>query len=149
VVRWRWLAVTAVHAFLAATILVVVSGAGLWTGARLVDAPVTASQVVQPMAGTLPLVALFTGIAVLVFGIAPRLTVATPVTLAVLGFLLDTFGTALKWPHPVVAFSPFHHLARLPAAPMTMTAILTMTALGLTAAALGILAFARRDLRGA
>jgi ABC-2 type transport system permease protein len=148
VVGWRWLAGTTVQAFLAGAILVAVTGIGLWAGARLVDAPVTATQVLQPMAGTLPLLALFTGIAVLVFGLAPRLTVAAPVTLAVLGFLLDTFGATLKWPAAVVAISPYHHLARLPATPMTMTAILAMTAAGLAAAAIGIVAFARRDLRG-
>lgn len=149
VVRWRWLAVTTVHAFLAAVILVVATAAGLWAGAQLVDAPVTAWQVIEPMAGTLPLVALFTGVAVLVFGIAPHLTVVVPVTLAVLGYLLDTFGTALKWPDLVLALSPFHHLARLPSEPMTMAAVLVMTGIGLAAAALGIVAFARRDLRGA
>jgi ABC-2 type transport system permease protein len=149
VVRWRWLTVTTVHAFVAATILVATTGAGLWAGARLVGAPVTASQVVEPMAGTLPLVALFTGIAVLVFGLAPRLTTAVPVTLAVIGYLLDTFGTLLNWPQAVVALSPFHHLGRLPGAPMTATAGLVMTAAGLIAAAVGVAAFARRDLRGA
>jgi ABC-2 type transport system permease protein len=149
VVRWRWLTVTTVHAFLAAAILVLATGAALWTGARLVNAPVTVWRVVEPMAGTLPLVALFTGISVLVFGVAPRLTVAAPVTLAVVGFLLDTFGTALQWPHAVLALSPFHHLARLPTAPMTVTAVLVMIAVGLAASALGIVAFVRRDLRGA
>jgi ABC-2 type transport system permease protein len=149
VVRWRWLTVTTAHAFVAATILVVATGGGLWAGAKLVDAPVAASQVVEPMAGTLPLVALFTGISVLVLGIAPRLTTAVPVTLAVIGYLLDTFGTLLKWPQAVVALSPFNHLARLPGTPMTMTAVLVMTAAGLIAAAVGIAAFERRDLRGA
>lgn len=149
VVRWRWLAVTTVHAFLAAAILVVITAAGLWAGAQLVDAPVTASQVIEPMAGTLPLIAFFTGVAVLVFGITPRLTVVVPVTLAVLGYLLDTFGTALKWPDAVLALSPFHHLARLPSEPMTMAAVLVMSATGLAAAVIGIAAFSRRDLRGA
>jgi ABC-2 type transport system permease protein len=149
VARRRWLTVTAVYAFLAAAILVVATGLGLWAGAHLVGAPVTTAQLVEPMAGTLPLVALFTGISVLVFGVAPRLTVAVPVTLAVVGFLLDTFGTALKWPDAVLAVSPFHHLARLPGTPMTTTAVVVMTAAGLAAAAVGVVAFARRDLRGA
>lgn len=149
VVRWRWLTVTTVQAFLAAAVLVVATGAGMWAGAQLVDAPVSASQVVEPMAGTLPLVALFTGIAVLTFGVAPRLTVVVPVTLAVVAYLLDTFGTMLEWPHLVVALSPFHHLARLPSEPMTMPAVVVMTATGVIAAAFGIVAFTRRDLRGA
>ena len=148
VVRWRWLAVTTGYAFLAAAILVSATTAALWAGTQLVDAPVTTGQVIEPMAGTLPLVVLFTGVAVLVFGIAPRLTVVVPVTLAVLGYLLDTFGTALDWPTAVLTLSPFHHLARLPGHPMTLTAVLVMTAIGVAAAAAGIAAFARRDLRG-
>jgi ABC-2 type transport system permease protein len=149
VVRWRWLAVTAVHALLAATLLVIATATSLLAGAQLVDAPLTAGQVLEPVLGTLPLVALFTGLAVLVFGTAPRLTVAAPMTLAVLAYLLDTFGTTLKWPNTVVALSPFHHLARLPGQPMTITAMVVMTVIGLAAAAIGIAAFARRDLRGA
>jgi ABC-2 type transport system permease protein len=149
VVRWRWLTVTTVHALLAASVMVVATGIALWVGAALVDAPVTASEVVEPMAGTLPVVVLFTGVAVLVFGVAPRLTTAVPVTLAVLSYLLETFGTLLSWPHAVVALSPFHHLARLPGSPMSLTSIAVMTATGLVAAAVGVVAFARRDVRGA
>jgi ABC-2 type transport system permease protein len=71
------------------------------------------------------------------------------VTLVVLGYLLDTFGTLLEWPAPVLALSPFHHLSRLPGAPMGTGPVLVMTAAGLVAAAVGVVAFARRDLRGA
>jgi ABC-2 type transport system permease protein len=149
VVRWRWLAVTALLAFVAALVLVLVSGAGLWAGAWLVDAPVTVSQVAEPLAGTLPLVALFTGLAVLSFGVAPRLTIGVPVTLAVVGYLLDTFGAMLEWPDWLLSASPFHHLARLPGAPMTLTSVLVMSAVGVVAAASGVVAFARRDIRGA
>jgi ABC-2 type transport system permease protein len=149
VVRWRWLTVTTLYASLAATVLVTVAATALWAGTQLVGAPVSTLQVMEPMAGTLPLVALFTGVAVLTFGLAPRLTVVVPVTLAVLGYLLDSFGTALHWPLAVVGLSPFHHLARLPGSPMTATAVLMMTTLGVAAAAAGIAVFARRDLRGA
>ena len=55
-------------------------------------------QVAELMAATLPPVPLVTGIAVLAFGLAPRLTVALAVTFAVIGYLLDTFGTMLDWP---------------------------------------------------
>ena len=148
-VRWRWLTVMALQAFVAAALLVLVSGAGLWAGAWLVDAPVTVSQVAEPLAGTLPLVALFTGLAVLSFGVAPRLTVGVPVTLAVVGYLLDTFGTMLEWPDWLLSASPFHHLARLPGAPMTLVPILVMTVTGVVATVVGVVAFARRDVRGA
>jgi ABC-2 type transport system permease protein len=149
VVRWRWLAVTAVHGFLAAAVLVVATGSALWAGAELCNAPIRVSQVVEPMAGTLPLVVLFTGLAVLVFGLRPRLTIALTVTLAVVTYLLDSFGAMLKWPESVLGLSPFHHLARLPGHPMTLTAAVAMTAVGVLAAAAGIAAFARRDLSAA
>ncbi len=148
VVRWRWLTVVTAHAFFAATLLEGVTGIGLWAGARAVNAPISVSQILEPLAGTLPLVALFTGLAVLTLGIAPRLTVVVPVTVAVLGYLLDTFGAALKWPRSVLAVSPFHHLARLPGMPMSALAVLVMTALGLAAAGLGIAAYSRRDVLG-
>lgn len=149
VVRWRWLTVTVLYASFAATVLVAVAAAALWAGTQLVDAPVSAGQVIEPMAGTLPLVALFAGIAGLTFGLAPRLTVIVPVTLAVFSYLLDSLGSALHWPLAVVGLSPFHHLARLPGSPMSATAALAMIAIGVAAAAAGIAAFARRDLRGA
>jgi ABC-2 type transport system permease protein len=147
VVRWRWLSSTTGHAMLASTVLLAASAVALWTGAWLVHAPVTTWQIIQPLLGILPVAVLFTGIAVLTFGIAPRLTVAVPVTLAVAGYLLDTLGTALDWPGIVLGLSPFHHLARLPADPMTATSVAVITALGVAAAAAGIVAFARRDLR--
>ena len=149
VVRSRWLASTTLQALLAAAQLIAATTAALWAGARLVDAPVTTWQVIEPLLGTLPLVALFAGLAVLTYGVAPRLTVVAPVTLAVLAYLLDSFGTSLGWPGAVLGLSPFHHLARLPGEPMTLTAVLVMTAIGTAAAAAGITAFARRDLRGA
>ena len=147
VVRWRWLTVTTVHAFVAATFLVAATGGGLWTGAQLVDAPVTASQVVEPMAGTLPLVALFTGIAVLVFGIAPRLTTAVPVTRAVIGYLLDIRHAAQVAGRcrGAVTLPPPRAPSRLADDDDRGTG----DAAGVIAAGIGIAAFARRDLRGA
>jgi ABC-2 type transport system permease protein len=110
---------------------------------------VTAGQVAEPVAGTVPLVMAFTGLAVLVFAVAPRLTVALPVTVAVLTYLLDTFGAMLHWPDAVLALSPYHHLSRLPSQPMTTSAVRVMAGLGLGLAAAGIAAFCRRDVQGA
>ena len=144
--RRRLLTQTTGLAFAAACVVALAGSVGLWAGAAMVDAGVGAGQVLRPMAGTLPLVALFTGMSVLVFGLAPRLTVALPLALGVLGYLLNTFGTLLNWPSIIVAVSPFNHLARLPAAPMTATAASVMIGAGVAAAAMGVLGFARRDV---
>jgi ABC-2 type transport system permease protein len=148
VVRWRWLAVTAVDALVATAILVVATTLGVWAGAKSVGAPVGVAQVIEPFAGTIPVVVLFVGISVLMYGLLPQLTIALPVTLAVLSYVLEMVGSSLKWPGVVVGVSPFHHLARLPSQPMTSTAIAAMVTAGLLAASLGVVAFARRDLRG-
>lgn len=148
VVRSRLLAGVGGQALGAAVILIGGSTLALWAGAEVVSAPVTSGQILEPMAGTLPLVVLFTGIAVLTFGVAPRLTLAVPVTLAVVAYLLDTLGSALGWPGAVLGLSPFHHLARLPGSPMTVAAVVTMSCLGIAAAGAGVLAFARRDITG-
>jgi ABC-2 type transport system permease protein len=148
VVRWRWLATTAIDALVATAILVVVTTLGVWAGAKFSGAPVGAGQVIEPFAGTIPVVVLFVGISVLMYGVLPQLTIAAPVTLAVVSYVLDMVGSSLKWPGAVVGISPFHHLAQLPSQPMAPTAIVVMVAAGLLAASVGVVAFARRDLRG-
>lgn len=149
VVRWRLLTASTALAFAADVVLVVVSGAGLWAGAQLVHVEVSVADVAKPLAGTLPLVILFTGIAVLTFALAPRLTVIIPVTLSVAAYLLDTFGQMLDWPHAIIALSPYHHLMRLPGTPMTTLSVVVMIGLGLAAALVGVVVFSRRDVAGA
>ena len=148
VVRWRWLAVAMVDAFVATTVLVVVATLGVWAGVRWSGAPVGTADIIEPFAGTLAVVALFIGIAVLVYGVLPQLTIAAPVTLAVVAYVLEMIGSSLKWPGAVLGVSPFHHLARLPSQPMTSTAIIVMVATGVLAGVVGVVTFARRDLRG-
>jgi Putative exporter of polyketide antibiotics len=59
----------------------------------------------------LPVVLLVGGLAVLTFGLLPRLTVAVPVTVTVVGYLVTLLGPALLWPDWVLNVSPFTHLA--------------------------------------
>ncbi len=149
VVRGRWLAAATLDVLLGAAVLVAAGGAALWAGAALAGAPVSAGDVAEVIAGTLPLIACLTGIAVAVFGLAPRLTTILPVVLTVAAYALNAFGTSLGWPGVVVGISPFHHLAQLPGSPMTWSAITALTGIGLLGATIGIGAFVRRDLRSA
>jgi len=72
-----------------------------------------------------------------------------PVVLAVAAYALNAFGTSLDWPQLVLGISPFRHLAQLPGSPMTWQAVAALTGIGTAAAAAGIVAFTRRDLRSA
>ena len=81
-------------------------------------------------------------------GLLPRLTVAIPVTVTVVGYIVTLLGPALSWPAWVLDVSPFTHLALVPAVPWAATSGLVMTCLGLVLLSVGLLAFSRRDVIG-
>jgi ABC-2 type transport system permease protein len=94
-------------------------------------------------------VVLFAGVAFLVLGAAPRLTVGLTIGLAALTYVVQLVGPMLEWPSYLVGLSPFHHLAPVPAEPYALVAGLVMAGLGVLATLLGMAAFERRDLAGA
>lgn len=145
--RLRWLGGHVLLATLGGVVLTVVAGVATWAGARmaggdelgLVDA-LTASL------NTLPVTLLVAGLSVAVLGLRPRLTVSAPVVFVVVAYVLYLVGPALEWPDRVLDLSPFTHLALVPAEPWAATAALVMVALGVALAAVGAVAFDRRDL---
>lgn len=146
--RWRWLGGHVALTMLAAGLLAGGSGAAIWIGGVLGGAGVTLADAVAATVNLLPVVALFTGIAVAALGVAPRLTVGLPVGAAVLSYVLGLLGPALRWPIWVINLSPFSHLALVPAEPFAVTPVAVMVALGVTATVVGVAAFSRRDLVG-
>lgn len=147
--RWRWLGGHVLCVLAAGVVLSVVSGAAMWLASVAVDANLTAADTFSAMFNTLPMVAVFAGLSVLVFGVAPRLTVAVGAAAAVVAFVLELVGPILEWPDWVVGLSPFHHLAAVPVDPFEWPAALAMLAIGLAFTLAGIAAFERRDLVGA
>jgi ABC-2 type transport system permease protein len=148
VVRWRWLAASTALAVVAGTVVVLATGAGIWVGARATGTALSAGQAFGPLLATVPLIVLFTGLAVLALGAAPRMTVAVPATLAVLGYVLDFLGPLLDLPQWVLDLSPFRWLPRPPDDAFAPGSALVLTALGVLAAAVGIALFQRRDIAG-
>jgi ABC-2 type transport system permease protein len=147
--RWRWLGGHVLCVLAAVVLLSVVSGAAMWLASIAVDANLTAADSFSAMFNTLPMVAVFAGVSVLAFGVAPRLTVAVGATTPVAAFVLELVGPLLEWPDWVVGLSPFHHLAAVPVDPVAWPAALLMVAVGVALTAAGIVAFERRDLVGA
>ncbi len=147
--RWRWLGGHVLCLLASVLLLSTVAATALWLGGVATGAPLTAGDAFAATFNAVPMVMVFAGLSVLVFGIAPRLTVAVGASAAVAAYVLQLVGPMLDWPGWVVAISPFHHLAAVPVDPFGMTAAMVMVVLGLALAAGGIAAFERRDLVGA
>lgn len=148
VVRRRWLAAGTVSSLLAAAAVAAAAAVGTWAGAALTDGDLTLRESAAAQLPTLPVVVLFAGIAVLAFGVRPRLTVALPVALASVTFVLTLLGPMLDVPQAVLDASPFQWLPRPPLTGFSGPASAGMVGLGLLAAAAGVRAFGRRDVVG-
>jgi len=94
-------------------------------------------------------VLVFAGLSVLVFGVAPRLTVAVGASAAIVAYVVEVVGPVLDWPGWLVGLSPFHHLEAVPVDPFGLHAAIVMVTIGIVLTATGIVAFERRDLVGA
>lgn len=93
----------------------------------------------------LPAIWVIVGIALALFALSPRLTSLAWVLIVAL-VLVTEIGAMLTWPDGIMNLSPFTHIPRLPAAEMSWTPMVALTAIaaGLTAAA--IARYRQRDL---
>jgi ABC-2 type transport system permease protein len=147
--RVRWLGGHAVLSLLGGGILLAVTGTALWIGVAASGSDeISWADAMRSVLNTLPVVVLIGGLAVFSFGLLPRLTVAIPVTVTVVGYIVTLLGPALSWPAWVLNLSPFTHLAWVPAVPWAATSGVIMTCLGLLLLGLGLVAFHRRDVVG-
>jgi ABC-2 type transport system permease protein len=147
--RLRWLGGHALLSQLGGALLLATTGTALWLGVAASGSDeITWDDAMRSVLNTLPVVVLIGGLAVFSFGLLPRLTVAIPVTMTVVGYIVTLLGPALSWPAWVLNLSPFTHLAWVPAVPWAATAGIVMTCLGLVLAGFGLLAFHRRDIIG-
>jgi ABC-2 type transport system permease protein len=147
--RGRWLGGHLLLSLASVIVLVLVSATATWLGAAITDAGVSLGDAVAASATLLPVILLFGGLAVAMFGVAPRLTVGVPVGAVVVTYVLQIVGQGLHFPGWVLGLSPFYHLALVPVADYALTQGLVMTAVALAATAVGCVAFNRRDLVGA
>lgn len=76
-------------------------------------------------------------------------TVGVVASAAVLASVLQIVGPALDWPEAVIAVSPFWHVATVPVESFEPGSTAVLVAIGMVAAAIGTVAFERRDLVGA
>jgi ABC-2 type transport system permease protein len=97
----------------------------------------------------LPVVVLFLGLGVLGIALAPRHTGAIAFGAVGGAYLWEQTGALVKAPGWILAISPFHWVALVPSEPFDVVASMSMLAVGLAAAAIGLERFRRRDLASA
>lgn len=147
--RSRWLGGQIVLTMTCTAALATFCGVAIWAGAQLTGAEVSLVHALQSMLNTLPAAAACGGLAVALFGLLPRLTVAGSAGATVIVVIVQMIGPPLGWPGWVVDLSPFHHLAMVPAEAFAVVPALVLLAVAAVMALGGMLAFARRDLVGA
>ncbi|MGV9940656.1 ABC transporter permease [Streptomyces sp. NPDC003401] len=138
--RLRWAAGHLVIAFGGAALIMVLAGLGLAVGHGRDAGPILAGCLVQ-----LPAVWVVGGIAVLLYGLAPR---PAPAAWGVAGAVLviGWIGPVLDVPQTVLDLSPFGHLPKLPGGGMEWGPVLTLTALAAALVAAGAAGLRRRDM---
>ena len=146
--RSGWLGGRLIVALVVLVLSGVAAGVLGWLGAATEHTGLSFTSLLGAGINLVPPAIVILGISVLTFGLRTRAT--SIVTYAVLGWsllivIVAGFGTVSHW---VLDTSVFHHMASAPGVPPNWTANGIMTAVGVTAALVGVLAFKRRDLQG-
>ncbi|MEX0169764.1 ABC transporter permease [Streptomyces sp. LMG1-1-1.1] len=138
--RLRWAAGHLLIAFGGSALILVLAGLGLALSYGHDLGPVLGAALLQ-----LPAVWVLAGLAVLLWGAAPRAATAAW-GVAGLCLALGWVGPALGLPQAVLDLSPFGHLPKLPGQDMAWTPVLVLTALAAALVAAGLAGLRRRDL---
>lgn len=133
-------------AVLGTSLLMLTAGAsaGLAHGARVGDIKET-GRVLGGALVQLPAAWVLTGIVIAAFGLVPRLTALGWAALA--GFLLlGELGPLFDLDQRMMDLSPFAHTPKIPGAELSLTPILTLTAVAALLTTAGLGGFCRRDI---
>ncbi|MEV3853999.1 ABC transporter permease [Streptomyces sp. NPDC050095] len=139
--RLRWAAGHLVIAFAGAALIMLLGGLGLAVGHGHDLGPVLGACLVQ-----LPAVWALGGVAMLLYGLAPRAAVGGGWGVAGAALLIGWIGPALKLPQAVMDLSPFGHLPKLPGGEMEWGAVVVLTGLAVVFVGMGLVGLRRRDM---
>lgn len=144
--RTRWLFAHVVMTVAGTAAALVAAGLGLAAGFSLVTG--TSDEfwhLSVPLLQYAPAVLVLSGVARLLYGVAPRLMVAAWLPL-VLAAVVMLFGELLSIPQWVQDLSPFEHLALVPAQDVDWAAVAGVAAVAAALSVAGQVAFRRRDV---
>ena len=145
--RRRWVGSHLVYAVVGPVVMLALAGAvaGATYGAIVGDISGEARKVIGAALIQVPAVWVVVGVAVILFGLFPRLTSLSWGVL-VMSLLLGQLGQILQFPQWSLDVSPFSHIPRLPSADVEVVPLLVLTALAVAMTAIGLRGFQRRDI---
>jgi ABC-2 type transport system permease protein len=144
--RRDWLAGHTVMTVVGSAVVLAAGGLGIGAGFALVTGDRGAFlHLSLPILQYLPAVLVLSGVARLLFGVAPRLLVAAWLPLVVV-IVVMLFGELFRMPQWVQDLSPFEHLALVPARDVDWAPFAALTVVALLLSVAAHLAFARRDV---
>jgi ABC-2 type transport system permease protein len=132
----------------AALLLVLATGSVAWLGVRVVGAGLGYGEAVAGALNVVVVAWLSLGAAVFALGWTPQAVGLVGALPVVGGFIVWVLADTLDWPGWVRWLSPFTHLASVPAEEPDWVAQAGMLAVAALLIVLGLIGFARRDLRG-
>jgi ABC-2 type transport system permease protein len=147
--RVRWVAGYAVDAVLGALALLLLFavGAGIAAGGVLGDPVGQVRPLVVAGLAQLPAILVLGAAVVVLVGLVPRATAAASWALLVFAIVVGpVFGPGLKLPQWVQDASPFTHVPKVPAVPLSAAPVLALSAVVVALALAGLVSLRRRNL---
>ncbi|MEX1124106.1 MAG: ABC transporter permease [Acidimicrobiia bacterium] len=145
--RIRWVSSHLVFAVLGPVLILAVAGvvAGALYGSIIGDIGGQVPRVFGAAMIQVPAVWVVVGIAVALFGLAPKYSDAIWGVLVAF-FLLGQLGRILQFPQWSLDLSPFSHIPALPADELTITPLVVLAAIAAVLVVIGLTGFQRRDV---
>jgi ABC-2 type transport system permease protein len=143
--RPRWLGSHLLAGLLGAVLAALAVGVAGAVASTAAQGPGPAG-VLAAAANMLPAALCFAGLACLLVGLAPRLATTAGFAVPVVLFCLEYFGRLAQLPEAVLAASPFHYVAAVPAEPVNVVGAGALVGAGVVLAVAGLLAIRRRDV---
>jgi len=146
--RIRWALSHVTVAVAGAALLLAVAGvaAGLGYGLRSGSAGPELARMTGAALGQLPSALVLAAVAIGLFGLLPRASVAGAWTALGLVVLINLFGQVLQLSHWILDLSPFTHAPRLPGGTVSAVPLLWLGALALAMSVAGLAGLRRRDI---